>query len=143
MTIRITGVRAPLTVRAAGVLVGLQGVAGVVVAIVLLVRAIGGDSSPGNNVYGEAAYFAVLGGGVLACGIGLLVGGTWARGPALVVEILLLGVAWYAIGPSSQPVFGIPVAVLAVVVIVLLLSARSRAWAMGLTEHGEENSVPD
>jgi hypothetical protein len=111
--------------------VTLQGLAGVGFAVAVLIRAFGGASTPGNNLYGEAAYFAVLGGGVLACGIGLLLGRTWARTPSVVVEIILLGVAWYAIGPSGRPEFGIPVAALAVLVIVLLFSARSRAWSMG------------
>ena len=109
----------------------LQGLAGVGFAVAVLVRAFGGASTPGTNLYGEAAYFAVLGGGVLACGIGLLLGKTWARTPSVVVEIILLGVAWYAIGPSRRPEFGVPIAALAVLVIVLLFSARSRAWSMG------------
>jgi hypothetical protein len=118
-------------VRGAGVIVGLQGLAGVVFAVAVLVRAFGGGSTPGNNLFGEAAYFAVLGAGVLACGIGLVLGKTWARTPSVVVEILLLGVAWYAIGPSARPGLGIPVAALGVLVLVLLFTARSRAWALG------------
>jgi hypothetical protein len=47
------------------------------------------------------------------------------------VEILLLGVAYYAIGPSGRPDLGVPVAALGVLVLVLLFTARSRAWAMG------------
>ena len=120
---------APTTVRGAGLLVTLQGLAGVGFAIAVLVRAFGGTSTPGTNLYGEAAYFAVLGCGVLACGVGLLLGKTWARTPSVVVEIILLGVAWYAIGPSSRPGLGVPVGVFAALVIVLLFSARSRAWS--------------
>jgi hypothetical protein len=122
---------APVTVRAAGVIVGLQGLTAIVFAVAVLVRALGGASSPGNNLYGEAAYFAALGGGVLACGVGLVLGKPWARTPSVVVEILLLGIAWYAIGPSGRPELGIPVAALSVVVLVLLFNARSRAWAEG------------
>lgn len=120
----------PATVRGAGLVVTLQGLAGVGFAVAVLVRAFGGHSTPGNNLYGEAAYFAVLGGGVLACGLGLLFGRTWARTPSVVVEIILLGVSWYAIGPSGRPEFGLPVAALAILVIVLLFHARSRAWSM-------------
>jgi hypothetical protein len=121
---------APTTVRGAGVIVCLQGLAGVGFAVVLLVRAIGGGSSAGNNVFGEAGYFAVISGGVLACGIGLLLGRQWARSPAVVVELLLLGVAWYAIGPSGQPLIGVPVAVVSVAVLFLVFTERSREWAM-------------
>jgi hypothetical protein len=122
---------APPTVRGAGLLVALQGLAGLGFAVAVLIRAFGGGSTPGTNLFGEAAYFAVLGGGVLACGIGLLLGKTWARTPSVVVEIILLGVAWYAIGPSRRPDLGVPVAALAVLIIVLLFTARSRAWSMG------------
>ena len=122
---------APISVRGAGLVVTLQGLAGVGFAVAVLVRAFGGHSSPGNNLFGEAAYFAVLGGGVLACGIGLLLGKTWARTPSVVVEIILLGVAWYAIGPSGRPELGLPVAALAVLVIVLLFTGRSRSWSLG------------
>jgi hypothetical protein len=122
---------APPTVRGAGLVVSVQGLAGVGFAIAVLVRALGGVSTPGSNLFGEAGYFAVLGGGVLACGVGLLLGKTWARTPSVVVEIILLGVAWYAIGPSSRPELGLPVAALAVLVIVLLFTARSRAWSVG------------
>jgi hypothetical protein len=122
---------APPTVRGAGILVALQGVGGLAFAVAVLVRAFGGGSTPGNNLYGQAAYFAVLGAGVLAVGAGLLLGKTWARSPAVVVEILLLGVAWYALGPSGRPELGLPVAALAVLVLVLLFTAPSRAWALG------------
>lgn len=120
---------APPTVRGAGLVVTLQGLAGIAFAVAVLVRAIGGATTPGSNLYGEAAYFAVLGGGVLACGLGLLLGKTWARTPSVVVEIILLGVAWYAMGPSKRPELGLPVAALAVLVLVLLFTARSRVWS--------------
>jgi peptidoglycan/LPS O-acetylase OafA/YrhL len=128
---------APPTVRAAGVVVTLQGLAGLGFAVAVLIRAFGGGSTPGSNLYGEAGYFAVLGVGVLACGLGLLLGKTWARTPSVVVEIILLGVAWYAIGPSGRPEFGLPVAALAVLVIVLLFAARSRAWSLAEDDQKE------
>jgi hypothetical protein len=116
-------------VRGAGVIVGLQGLTGIVFAVAVLVRAFGGGGAAGGNLFGEAAYFAVFGGGVLACGIGLVLGKPWARTPSVVVEILLLGVAWYAAIPSERPEFGLPVAALAILVLILLFNARSRAWA--------------
>jgi hypothetical protein len=129
---------APPAVRGAGVIVGLQGLAGIAFAAAVLVRAFGGGSTPGDNLFGEAAYFAVLGAGVLTCGIGLVLGKTWARTPSVVVEILLLGVAYYAIGPSGRPDLGIPIATLGALVLVLLLTARSRAWSLG--ENGDAAS---
>jgi hypothetical protein len=118
-------------VRGAGALVGLQGLTGVAFAVVVLVRALGGGSTPGNNLFGQAAYFAVLGGAVLAVGTALLLGKQWARSPAMVAEILLLGVAWYMIGPSGRPLLGTPLAALSVLVMYLLFNARAREWALG------------
>jgi hypothetical protein len=134
---------APPTVRGAGVLVGVQGLAGLVFAVALLVRAIGGASSPGNNVYGEAGYFGVIGGAVVAVGVALVLGKHWARSPAVVVELLLLGVAWYASGPSGRPEFGVPVGVLSVVVLYLLFTARSREWSLGLDDDEDGKGIPD
>ncbi len=127
----------PPTIRGAGILVGLQGLAGLGFAVALLVRAFAGGSATGNNIYGEAGYFAVVGGAVVAVGVALVLGRHWARSPAVVVELLLLGVAWYAGGPSGRPEFGVPVGLLCVVVLYLLFTVRSREWSLGL---GDEDS---
>jgi hypothetical protein len=129
---------APTTVRGAGVVVGLQGLAGLGFAVALLIRALGGASTEGNNVYGEAGYFAVIGAGVVAVGVALVLGKQWARSPAVVVELLLLGVAWYAAGPSGRPEIGIPVGLLCAVVLYLLFSTPARAWSLGLDEAGDD-----
>jgi hypothetical protein len=130
--------QAPRTVVAAGVLVGLQGLVGIVYAVIVLVRAFGGGSTPGNNLFGQAGYFAVIGGAVLAVGIALVLGKHGARGPAVVVELLLFGVALYAIGPSGQPLLGVPVAVLSVLVVYLLFTAKSREWSLGLDRESDQ-----
>jgi hypothetical protein len=131
---------APPTIRGAGILVGLQGLAGVAFAVALLVRAFAGESSTGNNIYGEAAYFAVIGAAVIAVGVALLLGKHWSRSPAVVVELLLLGVAWYAGGPSGRPEIGVPVGLLCVVVLYLLFTVRSREWSLGLDEQDADQT---
>lgn len=119
---------APKTVRGAGLLVVLQGLVGVGFAVALLVKAFSGAETIGN-LYGEAAYFAVLGGAVLGCGIALFLGKRGVRGPITVIQILLLGVAWYAMGPSGRPEYGIPVAAFCLVVLYLLYNVKARVWA--------------
>jgi hypothetical protein len=135
---------APSTVRGAGVLVGLQGLVGVGFGVALLVRTLSGASAIGD-LYGEAAYFAILGAAVVGCGVALVLGRRGARGPTTVVEILLLGVAWYAAGPSGRPEYGVPVGVLCVVVLYLLYNAAARKWALDLPESDESNEdgTPD
>lgn len=125
--------RAPTAARVAGVLTGVQGLAGIGFAVALVVRAFSGAESPGK-VLGEAGYFVVLCAGVLAAGICLGLGKRWARTPSIVVQLLLLGVAWYMYGPSKQQLVG----VYAVVVVALLFANPVRAWALGLTEDGTQ-----
>jgi hypothetical protein len=121
----------PRSVRAAGVVVCLQGVAALSFAAALVVRAAAGVDRVAG-VLGEAGYFAVLGAGVLAVGVSLVRGRRWARTPVLVVQLLLLGVAWYAAGPSGRPEYGVPVGLLCLATAAALLTARARAWAYRL-----------
>lgn len=120
----------PGPVRAAGVLVGLQGLAGVTIAIGLLVAA-GGGSSGSVSVAGTAAWLAGFGVILLAVGAHLVRGRQGARSPAIVAQLLLLGVCWYAAGPSSQPSYGVPAAAFCVLVLVLLFRPSALRWAAG------------
>ncbi|MCO1580132.1 hypothetical protein M8C13_30695 [Crossiella sp. SN42] len=122
---------APRAVRLAGLLVGLQGLAGVVLVVALLVRALNGAPKPGN-VFGEAGYFAILTAAVIATAVGLLRGKRWARSPAVVLQLLLLGVAWYTLGPSGRWLIGSLGAIYCVSVLVLLFSTHARAWVLGI-----------
>ncbi|MFB9904827.1 hypothetical protein [Allokutzneria oryzae] len=129
-------VAAPTAVRAAGALVGLQGLAGVVFVVALVVRALTGAPEPGK-VFGEAGYFAVLTAGVVATAVGLLLAKRWARTPAVVTQLLLLGVAWYAFGPSHQYVYGGLAAIYCAAPLVLLFTAPARDWAMGVGAYSD------
>jgi hypothetical protein len=123
----------PTAVRVAGVLTALQGLAGIAFAVALVVRAFGGAESTGK-VLGEAGYFTVVCGGVLASGIGLVLGKRWARTPSIVVQLLLLGVAWYMYGPSGQQLIGSLIGLYVVVVIALLFTNPVRRWTLGIDE---------
>lgn len=118
---------APLPVRAAGVLVGLQGVAGVVVAAIVLLTGFTGAAP----TLATAVWFAGFGALLVAVGMSLLRGARGARSPAIVAQILLLGVSWYAAGPSSQPEYGVPGAIFCVVVLGLLFCPPAVRWVTG------------
>ncbi|MGH4017501.1 MAG: hypothetical protein ACRDSL_26985 [Pseudonocardiaceae bacterium] len=118
---------APRPVRAAGLLVGVQGVAGVAAAVVVLLS---GFTGPAPTL-ATAVWFAGFGAILLAVGVNLVRGSHGARTPAIVAQILLLGVSWYAAGPSSQPVYGVPTAVFCVVVLGLLFCPPAVRWATG------------
>jgi hypothetical protein len=119
----------PKAARVAGVLVGLQGLCGIVFAVVLMVQ-------PGvlraTDRYGEAAFFVALGAGVIGFGAALVLGKRGARSPAVVIELVLLGIAGYATVPSSRPEYGLPVAALCLYTLYLLLSSGVRDWVMDL-----------
>jgi hypothetical protein len=128
-------------VRIAATVVCLQGLLAVGFAAVLL-RAVN-DTAPVAGVLGEAGYFAVLGVGVLTVGAALFRGHRWARTPALVIQVLLIGVAWYATGTSGRPEYGVPVGLVCLAVGAALLGARARAWAYPPSEEAKEPEKPD
>lgn len=129
------GTCAPGAVRAAGLLVGLQGLAGLGVAAGLVVLTLRAPSGP-VPVVATAAWLGGFGAILLAVGAGLLRGRHGARTPAIVAQLLLLGVCWYAAGPSHQPVYGAAGAVFCLVVLILLLCPPAVRWASGRDSAG-------
>ncbi len=122
----------PPAVRRAGVVVALEGAVGVVAAVVFLVRGLtGAEDSVFINDFGTAAWFAILGGGVLAGGLALVRGRRWGRAIAVVAQILLIPVAFALLTDSGRPYFGAPLLVVVVIVLVLLFSPSSVRWLSG------------
>ena len=121
---------APALVRQAGVVVGLQGAVLVSVAAVLVVRHVAGtDDPPWLSGYGTAAWFAIMGSAVLAAGWALWTGRRWGRGIAVFANLLLLPVSWYMAVGSGQWAYGVPLALVAFVVLGLLFSPSALQWA--------------
>jgi hypothetical protein len=108
-----------------------QGAVALVVAGVLVARAIAGIDQRGVNGLGTAVWFLLVGGVVLAAGRALVVGKRWGRGLAVFTQLLLLPVAWYLAAGSHQPAFGIPLGIVALTVLVLLFSPAALRWASG------------
>ncbi|WP_310784469.1 hypothetical protein [Mycobacterium sp. Z3061] len=134
-------VPAPSVVRRAGFIVAAQGVAGLVVAAILVVRGLAGADQHVVNGLGTAAWFAVIGGGVLAAGVALVRGKRWGRGLAVFTQLLLLPVAWYLAVGSHRPVFGTPVALVALVTLALLFSGPAVRWAAGRDQPGPASAA--
>jgi len=123
------GPAAPAPVRAAGLIVAIQGLAALAVAAVLAVRGIAGADQRVVNGLATAVLFVVVGGAVLAAGRALTAGRRWGRGLAVITQLLLLPVAWYLVRGSQQPVAGVPVGVAAAAVLVLLVTPTALHWA--------------
>lgn len=120
----------PGPVRLAGWVASAQGLIGVGIAVVLLVRAIGGhrEETVVISGYGTAVWFAILGGGLLAAGLGLLRGRRWGRGLVVIAELLLLFVAWYVGVGSHQYLAGIALAVMCASALVALFRRDAVEW---------------
>jgi hypothetical protein len=124
-------IQPPAAVRAAGAIVAVQGAAGLVLAVVLLIRGLVGADQRVVNGFGTAAWFALVGAAVLAAGCALVVGRRWGRGLAVFAELLLLPVAWYLAVGSHRLLLGIPVGIVAMTALVLLFSPPAVRWISG------------
>jgi hypothetical protein len=137
-------VPSPTTVRQAAVLVAVEGAAGLVAAVVYVVSGLSGADEPGLNFFGTAAWFAIIGGGVLAAGWALWTGRRWGRGVAVFAQLLLLPVSWYIAVGSHQWLYGIPIGAVALITLVLLFSPSTLQWLGAQdSEASADNSGPD
>lgn len=118
----------PTPIRIAGALTALEGAIAVVVTLLLVLREMGGHEDEVASGYGTAAWFGIIGGGVLLGGLGLLSGRRWGRAISVVAQILLLPVAYALLTDSHLPIFGVPLAIVALTTLVLLFSPASLHW---------------
>ena len=128
--------------RLAAALVGLQGAAGLVAAVLYVVRGLGGADQRIVSGFGNAAWFAIMGAAVLAAAGALWTGRRWGRGLAVFTQLLILPVTWYAGVGSHRWPYAIPVAVLSVAILALLFSGAAIRWAQG-DPASEASSGPD
>lgn len=135
----------PGPVRAAAVLVGIQGVVAVAAAVVFLIRGLAGADENVVNGFGNAAWFGILGAAVLAAGWALWTGRRWGRGIAVFTQLLLLPVSWYAGVGSHRWLYGIPLALVAIAVLMLLFSPAAIRWIQGppASAASADSSGPD
>ncbi|WP_327141804.1 hypothetical protein [Nocardia sp. NBC_01327] len=118
---------APTTVRAAGVLVAVQGAAAVISGIVFAVMGVTGSAHNAKNSYLTAGYAVIVGGAVLAAGLGLWRGRRWGRAIAVITQLLLLGVSWFMV-TSDRFDLAVPFAAVAIAGLVLLFAPASNRW---------------
>jgi hypothetical protein len=118
----------PPAVRYAGFIVAAEGLAALIIAAALIIRALGGADQHIVSGYGTAIWFVVIGSGVAAAGWALATGRRWGRGIAVPTNLLLLPVAWY-VYTSDQIAYAIVLAILAVLTLGLMFSPAAVQWA--------------
>lgn len=134
----------PPSVRRAAALVGVQGAVGVIAAVVFLVRGFAGADQHIVSGYGNAGWFALIGGVLVAAAWALWTGRRWGRGIAIYAQMLLLPVSWYVGVGSHQWFYAVPVALISVAILVLLFSRSAIQWMTGGVDSASaESSGPD
>jgi glucose dehydrogenase len=136
----------PATVRYAAILVGVEGVAALIVMIVLAIRGFAGGDA--KVAFGTAGWFAIIGAAVLAAAWALWHARRWGRGIAVFAQLLLLPVTWYIAVGSHQWRYGVPIAIIALAVLVLLFSPSALQWLSAQDPGSDspakaDNSGPD
>lgn len=125
-------------------MVALEGVALVVVAVALVARALAGAHEKSISGYGTALWFVVMGAALFTAAWALWTGRRWGRGIAVFAQLLLLPVAWYVAVGSQQWSYGLPVALVAVIVLGLLFSPSALQWLSAQDPAASsDNSSPD
>ena len=133
----------PAAVRAAAVLVGLEGAAGLIAAAVFVVRGLTGADRHIVNGFGNAAWFGILGVIVAAAAWALWTGRRWGRGIAVFTQLLILPVTWYVGVGSHRWFYGVPIAAVALAALLLLFSPATLRWlSYSAPSDGADSSDP-
>jgi hypothetical protein len=116
---------APAAVRRAALVVALEAAAVAALALVLLFLTVTGEPDSVGRALAEVVYVG-LGAALLAAGaVGLWRVSAWARGPVVVLQLLLGALGYTAAFQADRPLIGVPV--LAVVAVELYLLATPEA----------------
>ncbi len=131
----------PNTVRWGGIIGIVQSCIGILYAGILIFRELTGrhdasivyEAEDANTWvgFGTAVFFIIVFGTVLAGGINMIRGRKWGRGPIVMLNIILLPIA-YTIFTAGQPVWAVLVGLSAIACLAMLFHARSVHWAANI-----------
>ncbi len=117
---------APRSVRWAAVVVGIEAGAIALGALVLLYLTLTSTADSVARALAEVV-LVVAGAAVLAaCAVGLWRVAGWARGPVIVLQLLLAALAYTTAFEADQPLVGLPVLVLVASELYLLATPEAR-----------------
>jgi hypothetical protein len=116
----------PAALRRAALAVGLEALLLGGVAVVWLVLTVVREPASVGRAIAEVVYFAIGAAALAACARGLWRRSSWARGPVVVLQILLGLLGYQAAFTYQRPEFGLPVLVLVAATLYLLLTPEAR-----------------
>lgn len=107
-------------------MVAVEALALTALAVVLLVLTLTGSPDSVARALAEVAYVGLGAGLLAAAAVGLWRVSGWARGPVIVLQILLGLLAYDAAFPQQQPLLGLPVLALVGTELYLLATPEAR-----------------
>jgi hypothetical protein len=110
---------APLVTAAS--LAAVEGVVIIALAVLEIASLTGGRLTMGLTT---TLFFALYGGLLLVCAWAITHGGTWARGPILLAQLIQLGLAWNLRGGETTPI-SLVIGIVALVAIAGIVHPRS------------------
>jgi hypothetical protein len=116
----------PVAVRRAALVVGLEAVLLLGGALVLLYLTLTSSPESVSNAVAEVVYVAIFGVAMAAAAAGLWRVSPWARGPVVVLQLILAALGYDTIANAQRPEIGIPVLVLVAVELYLLATPEAR-----------------
>jgi len=117
---------APRSLRWAAVVVAIEAAALAVGALWLLYLVISSTADSVAAALGEVVFVAAGAAVLAAAAVGLWRVASWARGPVVVLQLLLAALAYTAAFQAGEPAIGLPVLVLVAVELYLLATPESR-----------------
>ncbi|PWW23057.1 hypothetical protein JD79_02222 [Geodermatophilus normandii] len=95
-------------------------------ALVILWLTVTSNPDSVGRALAEVVYVGIFGAALAAAAVGLRRLSAWARGPVVVLQILLGLFGYSTAFPGGQPLLGIPLIVLAVAELYLLATPEAR-----------------
>lgn len=118
----------PPSVRWAGWLGLAEGIAGIVVAVVMIVRDLQGVDVAGASGVATGLWFLFFGGVIAIAGWFLSQGRRWGRGPVAMLQLFLVLVSVFMFS-SANFQLGIPTALIGVLGLGLMFNRDAVEWA--------------
>jgi hypothetical protein len=117
---------APRTLRWAAIVVGVEAAAIGVAALVLLYLVVTSTAASMSNAIAQVVVVAAGAAALGVAAVGLWRVASWARGPVVVLQLLLAALAYTTAFEAGRPAIGLPVLVLVAVELYLLATPESR-----------------